>query len=222
MSATSSGLPRSLEVVLALALLVVAASFLAAISMLVRLTSPGPVLFRHRRVGRNGKPFTLLKFRTMYVGEAGPHVTASTDSRITPVGRMLRKTKLDELPELWNILRGDMAFVGPRPESPVYVDLASRVWQDVLRVRPGLTDPTTLRLRNEEDLLAAVGAEHEEFYRKILVPYKLQGYCAYLSSRTWSSDLVVLCRTVYGVLLPSTLPPPTLEDILRATKQEHR
>jgi lipopolysaccharide/colanic/teichoic acid biosynthesis glycosyltransferase len=163
-----------------------------------------------------------LKFRTMYVGKAGPHVTASTDSRIMPIGRMLRKTKLDELPELWNILRGDMAFVGPRPESPMYVDLASGLWQDVLRVRPGLTDPTTLRLRNEEDLLATVGAEHEEFYRRVLVPYKLLGYCAYLSSRTWSSDLLVLWRTVYGVLLPSTLPPPALEDILGATKKEHR
>jgi lipopolysaccharide/colanic/teichoic acid biosynthesis glycosyltransferase len=221
MTASSKGLPQSLEVAVALLLLIVAAPLLIAAAALIWLTSPGPVLFRHRRVGKDGRPFTLLKFRTMHEGGTGPEVTATADPRITPVGRVLRKTKIDELPELWNIVRGDMALVGPRPESPAYVDLADSQWQEVLRVRPGVTDPTTLRLRNEEELLAAVGGEHEAFYRNILVPYKLHGYRLYLTQRTWQSDVVVLWRTLYGVLLPWTLPPPVLEEILRPREATH-
>jgi lipopolysaccharide/colanic/teichoic acid biosynthesis glycosyltransferase len=156
----------------------------------------------------------MLKFRTMRTGSMGPHVTAKTDRRITTIGRILRKTKLDELPELWNIVRGDMALVGPRPESIAYVELENELWNDILRVRPGVTDPMTLRLRNEEELLATAGLDHEAFYRAYLVPFKLCGYREYLAVRTWKTDIAVLLRTVVSVILPHTAPAPTLEEVV--------
>lgn len=211
-----SGLPRWLEVGLALIGLFLASPVMLVALVAVRLTSVGPVLFSQIRIGRAGKPFTLLKVRTMTPGETGAEITASGDARITAVGRLLRKAKLDELPELWNILRGDMSFVGPRPEVPRYVDLTDHRWQRVLSVRPGLTDPITLRLRNEEELLAAVADDREEYYRTILQSYKLRGYWAYLVRRTAWSDIELLLRTIAAVLVPSFEPVPTTEEIERA------
>jgi lipopolysaccharide/colanic/teichoic acid biosynthesis glycosyltransferase len=144
----------------------------------------------------------------------GTEVTARGDDRVTPVGRLLRRTKLDELPELWNVLRGDMAFVGPRPEVPRYFDAADPRWRAVLGARPGLTDPVTLRLRNEEELLAGVAGDREAFYRAHLQPWKLKGYAEYLARRSWRSDLAVLCETARAVLRPASAPAPTIDDIL--------
>ncbi len=127
---------------------------LAAVAIVA--TSGWPVFFRQTRVGRDGKPFTLVKLRSMRASTEGPQVTARRDPRVTAVGTLLRRTKLDELPELWNVLRGDMSFVGPRPEVPGYVDLANPVWARVLKARPGLTDPVTVRLRDEEALMDGV------------------------------------------------------------------
>jgi lipopolysaccharide/colanic/teichoic acid biosynthesis glycosyltransferase len=143
----------------------------------------------------------------------GPEITAKADPRITGVGRLLRKSKLDELPQLWNVVRGDMSLVGPRPEAIRYVDLNDGLWRDVLRVRPGITDPVTLRLRNEEELLAAVPGDRDAFYRAHLVPYKLTGYREFLAGRTARCDLAVLWRTVLGVVFPDRLPPPRLDEI---------
>lgn len=210
------GLPRWLEVGLALTGLCLASPVMFVALVAVRLTTSGPALFRQVRLGRQAKPFTLVKFRTMTVGEPGAAVTARGDSRITPVGRLLRKSKLDELPELWNILRGDMSFVGPRPEVPRYVDTSDPRWQRVLSVRPGLTDPVTLRLRNEEELLAAVTGDPEDYYRTVLQPYKLRGYWAYVRRRTAWSDLRVLLLTLVAVLLPRRDASPTPEEIERA------
>jgi lipopolysaccharide/colanic/teichoic acid biosynthesis glycosyltransferase len=207
------GLPRPVQAAAALALLVAIAPLLCAIAIAVGLTSRGPVLFRHRRVGRGGTQFDLIKFRTMRSGANGPDVTAKADPRITAVGRILRKTKLDELPELWNVVRGDMALVGPRPEAVQYVDLSSDLWRSVLRVRPGLTDPVTLRLRNEEAVLVVAGSDYESFYRRFLLPYKLRGYQEYLSIRTATSDLAVLWLTVLAVIFPARVHPPSLEEI---------
>jgi lipopolysaccharide/colanic/teichoic acid biosynthesis glycosyltransferase len=144
----------------------------------------------------------------------GAEVTAGDDARVTRVGRILRKAKIDEIPELWNILSGDMSFVGPRPEVPRYVDPADPRWAAVLRARPGLTDPVTLRLRNEEALLAGVPGDPETFYRTCLQPYKLRGYAAYLDSRSWRTDLRVLVETIRAVLRPGSAPPPALADVL--------
>jgi lipopolysaccharide/colanic/teichoic acid biosynthesis glycosyltransferase len=136
----------------------------------------------------------------MRVSRGGPEVTARGDARITPVGRFLRATKLDELPELWNVARGDMSFVGPRPEVARYVDLQDPLWQEVLMVRPGLTDPTTLSLRDEESLMAGVDGDPDRYYREALQPEKLRGYVDYLRRRTWKSDLGVIWRTILVIL----------------------
>jgi lipopolysaccharide/colanic/teichoic acid biosynthesis glycosyltransferase len=195
-------LPRWFEVAVATLGLIVGAPLLVAVAVAVRLSSPGPVLFRQERVGRGGRLFTMYKFRTMVVNGGGPHVTASGDPRVTGVGRWLRRLKLDELPELVNVLRGDMSLVGPRPEVPRYVDLADPCWQVVLQVRPGITDPVTVRLRHEEELLAAQGGDPEVYYRQVLQPAKLRGYVEYLEGRTWRKDLGVLVQTALAVVTP--------------------
>jgi lipopolysaccharide/colanic/teichoic acid biosynthesis glycosyltransferase len=146
----------------------------------------------------------------MRVAPEGNQLTASGDARVTPVGRWLRRLKLDEIPQLWNVVRGDMSLVGPRPEVPRYVD-DSPLWQQVLAVRPGLTDPVSLRLHDEERLLASV-ADKERFYRERLLPWKLRGYCDYLARRSWATDLGVLVATTFAVLRRPV--PPTLEEIL--------
>jgi lipopolysaccharide/colanic/teichoic acid biosynthesis glycosyltransferase len=197
--ADRGGLPRVAETALALAGLAVSSPVFLVAAVLVAATSPGPVLFRQRRMGFGGRPFTLLKLRTMRVAPEGVQLTASGDARITPVGRWLRRFKLDEIPQLWNVVRGDMALVGPRPEVPRYVDASDPLWQSVLSARPGLTDPVTLRLRDEEALLAGVG-DVEGYYRERLLPWKLRGYRDYLARRTWTSDLGVLGATVLAVL----------------------
>jgi lipopolysaccharide/colanic/teichoic acid biosynthesis glycosyltransferase len=209
-----SALPRPIDVAVSLAALTLAVPLLAISAVAVALSSPGPILFRHQRIGRGGRRFAMLKFRTMRAGSSGPQVTAKRDPRITGVGRVLRKTKLDEVPELWNVVRGDMSLVGPRPEAAQYVDASSPLWRDVLAVRPGVTDPMTLRLRNEEELLALAGTDHEAFYRRYLLPYKLQGYREYLSARSWKSDLRVLWLTALGIVFPGRVPPPSAEEIV--------
>ena len=147
----------------------------------------------------------LYKFRSMRVAPLDIEVTAGDDPRITPIGRILRRTKVDELPELWNVLRGDMALVGPRPEVPKYVDLADPRWSVVLKVRPGLTDPTTLEHIDEESLLAAVSGDRDEYYRCEILPRKLEGYIAYIEQRSWLTDLRVLVKTA-GILFRHRSP----------------
>ncbi|MFL6201258.1 MAG: sugar transferase [Thermoanaerobaculia bacterium] len=209
------GLPRAADAALACLGLAAASPVLLVTAGLVAATSPGPVLFRQQRAGRGGKPFTLLKLRTMRTAwggtPEGSQLTAAGDARITPVGRWLRRFKLDEIPQLWNVVRGDMSLVGPRPEVPRYVD-ESPLWQQVLSARPGLTDPVTLRLRDEEALLAGVG-DAERFYRERLLPWKLRGYRDYLERRSWIADLGVLGATALAVLRLRRPVPPTLEEI---------
>ena len=155
----------------------------------------------------------MYKLRTMTAASVGPQVTAGDDPRVTPIGKFLRKTKLDELPELWNILKGDMSLIGPRPEVPRYIDLDDPVWRLVLEARPGIADPMTLRLRNEEALLVEVEGDREQFYLETLLPFKLEGYLDYLQARSWRSDLKVLWQTIVAVALPYKAPLPTLEEI---------
>ena len=208
-----SGLPRQAEAVIALAGLVMAAPLIALAAIAIAVTSRGPVIFRQKRMGLKGRPFTMYKLRTMRVANSGPQVTAGDDVRVTPVGKFLRKTKLDELPELWNVLKGDMSLIGPRPEVPRYIDLEDPVWRLVLEARPGIADPVTLRLRNEEALLVEVEGDRERFYLETLLPFKLEGYLDYLQARSWRSDLKVLWQTVIAVAFPNKTPLPTLEEI---------
>jgi lipopolysaccharide/colanic/teichoic acid biosynthesis glycosyltransferase len=201
-----TGLPRSFEIAVSVAGLIVLAPLILIASAAIAVTSGRPVFFRQKRIGQQGRVFVLNKLRTMKSGPAQLNVTAGGDPRITPVGRILRQTKIDEIPELWNVLTGDMSLVGPRPEVPAYVDFKLLAWQKVLRARPGITDPVTLRLRNEEKLLARVIGDPEKFYLEKLQPLKLAGYLEYLDKRTWRSDLATIFRTLECVLFPSRAP----------------
>lgn len=211
------GLPRWAELPVAALTLAACLPLLLVLALAVRLTSPGPALFRQPRVGRGGRTFEMLKLRTMRRQDpaaGGSPITAGGDQRITPLGRWLRASKLDELPELWNIVRGDLSFVGPRPEVPAMVDLEDPRWRRVLAVRPGLTDPVTLRLRNEEAMLAKVPpGELEDFYRQVLQPWKLDGYLEYVSRRSPASDLRLIWRTLSAIADPRRSPPPGLDEI---------
>lgn len=213
----TEGFPRSVEAAAALAGLLLTAPLIILSALAIVLSSPGPAFFLQERRGRNGRLFLLCKLRTMRVGGDGPQVTASGDGRITQVGKLLRMAKVDELPELWNVLRGEMALVGPRPEVPRYVDLENPLWHRVLEARPGITDPVTLRLRNEEVLLAEVRGNREKFYLETLQPFKLRGYLEYLTGRNWWIDLKVLCKTCYAVIVPEVAPPPTVWEILTSS-----
>ncbi len=197
------GIPRWAEALLAFVGLVMALPFIAVLGLAIAVFSQGPIIFRQKRVGQHGRLFDLYKLRTMRPSDGGPQVTSSSDERITRVGRFLRRTKLDELPTLWNVLRGEMALVGPRPEVPRYVKLEDPIWQAVLAVRPGLTDPVTLRLRNEEELLAGIKTDTESYYVNELQPLKLKGYVAYLAERTWRTDFDVLGQTIVEIAIGS-------------------
>jgi lipopolysaccharide/colanic/teichoic acid biosynthesis glycosyltransferase len=200
-----AGLPRSLELVLAGGFLVILSPLLVVCAVLVITSSAGPVFFRQLRVGRNGKVFRLFKFRTMRVSQNGLLITASTDYRITPIGRFLRKWKLDELPELYNVLKGEMSFVGPRPEVPELVDLSCPLWGIILSARPGITDPVTLTLRDEEAVLA-MAEDKEHYYRAVIQPYKLKGYIRYLEVKSFWRDIAVIVRTLKVILSPRREP----------------
>lgn len=207
----NKGLPRGIECLLAAIGLVVLFPLLLVCALLVSLSSPGPVFFRQKRVGRYGEIFTLYKFRTMYASNNGLPITAATDVRITPIGRILRKSKLDELPEFYNVLRGEMSFVGPRPEVPELVDLSNPAWKTILRARPGITDPVTLRLRNEESVLAKV-EDKETFYREVVQPYKLRGYLDYLQKKSLATDVGIVILTAKVIMIPQT-EPPAFEEV---------
>jgi len=192
---------RIVDFVLSALGLVVLSPLLLLIAVLVRLTSPGPAFFRQLRVGRNGRSFILLKFRTMTVlqdAEKGS-LEVGSSARVTRVGRVLRKTKLDELPQLWNVLKGDMAMVGPRPEVRKWVDAYPDHWGRILTVRPGITDPGAIEFRNEEDILAAQ-SEPETYYRNVILPRKLDLYEEYVQTRSFWGDLWILLRTVWAVI----------------------
>lgn len=208
-----AGIPRFIETPLACIGLLLVLPLLGVVALAVRLSSAGPVVFRQLRVGRHGVDFALLKFRTMRVGEAGLQITAKDDRRITPLGRWLRKLKLDELPSLWNVVRGDMSLVGPRPEVPRFVDKEDSMWRRALSVRPGLTDPVTLWLRNEEELMESVPGDRERFYLEQLQRCKLAGYLEYLERRSILTDFSVILQTVLMVVMPALSPAPSLREI---------
>lgn len=165
----------------------------------VKLDSPGPALFRQTRVGRFGVPFTIHKFRTMRVAP-GAAITVGADPRITRVGHVLRQTKLDELPQLWDVLRGAMSLVGPRPELPHYVALyPADLRERVLAVRPGITDPASLAFSHEAELLAAAGDPERE-YREVVLPAKLRLSADYAARASLATDLHLILVTLWRVL----------------------
>ena len=162
-----------------------------------------PVLFRQMRVGVNGSDFLLNKFRTMRVVREADSGTfdAGDMSRITKIGAFLRKTKLDELPQLWNVFKGDMSFVGPRPEVRKWVDIYPERWAKVLTVKPGITDPASIYYRNEEELLAQAD-DPVACYRDQILPHKLDLYEEYVRTRTFWGDILLIFKTIMLVLFP--------------------
>jgi lipopolysaccharide/colanic/teichoic acid biosynthesis glycosyltransferase len=192
-------LRRTLDFVASWAGLVVLSPLFLLLGVWIKLDSPGPVFYRATRVGKNGQLFRLYKFRSMVAGadRHGPGITASGDTRITAAGRFLRRSKLDELPQLINVLKGDMSLVGPRPEDPRYVALYTDVQRQVLRVRPGITSAASLAYRHEEQLLA--GADWETVYREQVLPAKLAIDLDYLARRTLISDLKLIMQTIAAV-----------------------
>jgi len=207
------GLPRFVEATAAAAGLLLAAPLLLLSGLVVVATSRGPALFLQTRSGRGGRPFVLFKLRSMREA-SGPQVTARGDPRVTRFGRFLRRTKLDEVPQLWNVLRGEMSLVGPRPEVPRYVDLENPLWKRVLAVRPGMTDPVSLLLRNEEEILGQAEGDRERFYRETLLPFKLRGYVRYLARRSAWSDVRVLFQTLTSFFWRPKERPVGLTEIL--------
>jgi lipopolysaccharide/colanic/teichoic acid biosynthesis glycosyltransferase len=192
---------RAGDVVVSFAGLVLCAPLFAIAAAAIKLDSRGPVLFRHRRAGRNLKPFYILKFRTMVDGaaETGPEVTIGADPRVTKLGRLLRKSKIDELPQLLNVLRGDMSIVGPRPQSYSYIPYYSdEDLQTILSVRPGITGPTQLWLRHEEDLLASQ-PNPIRFYTDELLPLKISSDKDYVKSRSILMDIEICAKTISAV-----------------------
>ena len=187
---------RLLDVVLSAALLAVLSPVLAVIGVFVRVTSPGPALYRSRRVGRDGAEFTMYKFRTMRGGEptAGSRITARNDARVTGLGRFLRSARLDELPQLWNVLRGEMSLVGPRPEDPRFVRLYTPQQRAVLSVRPGIAGPAQLVYRDEARLLPA--SDPEAAYSRDIMPRKLEIDLDYVRHRSLRGDALILLRTL--------------------------
>lgn len=163
----------------------------------VRLQGGPGVLFRQARIGRAGRPFTILKFRTMRAGTGGPLITASGDARVTRVGRTLRRFKLDELPQLWNVVRGDMSLVGPRPELPVYVAEYAAVYRRLSAMRPGITDWASLTFRDEEALLAQ-HASKPNYYTTVVLPRKLLLARMYRRYASPALDLRLVLATVFA------------------------
>jgi lipopolysaccharide/colanic/teichoic acid biosynthesis glycosyltransferase len=166
----------------------------------VKVDSSGPVFFRQERVGQNGRTFRVLKFRSMVSHDPGPAVTTATDPRVTRAGKWLRASKIDELPQLVNVLVGDMSLVGPRPEVPKYVELWGLVAQsEILAIRPGITDPASIAFRREAELLAGVD-DPERLYREEILPAKVKMYRDYVATRTRLGDLRILGQTLKTVL----------------------
>lgn len=171
---------------------------LAVVAVLVKVKMPGgPVIFRQRRVGRNGRLFTMYKFRSMTVGHGGSSVSVAGESRITPLGAKLRHYKLDELPELWNVLIGDMSFVGPRPDVPGYADALKGEDREVLQLRPGITGPASLKYRDEEELLAKQ-SNPQRYNDEVIFPDKVRINRYYLHHYSFLKDIQMIFCTVLG------------------------
>ena len=223
---------RIFDLLGAIVLLLLFFPLMLAVALTARLTSRGPVFFRQRRPGRNGREFSILKFRTMVDsrGDPGPMLTRAADPRVTRFGRHMRRWKLDEFPQLWNVVAGDMSFVGPRPQP-------TRLWQQpaiqkaaacVLSVRPGITSQATLNFRHEEELLAPLSSEEvEDVYMRSIMPLKLKMEMDYLESAGFFSDLRIILKTTLRVfgrreendLLKQHLPVAEEEEYLPIAEQ---
>jgi lipopolysaccharide/colanic/teichoic acid biosynthesis glycosyltransferase len=191
-------LKRAFDILASFFGLLVLSPFLLVAGLLVKFSSEGPILFRQARAGRHGIPFTIYKFRTMFVDHGGSSVSVKGERRITPIGAVLRKLKIDELPELWNILIGDMSFVGPRPDMPDYASRLQGEQREILSVRPGLTSPASIKYAREEELLSR---EHDplKYFDEVIWPDKMRINLEYVNDRSFVGDIKLIVRTLFGM-----------------------
>ena len=215
---------RTIDVLFSLSVIIILAPVFALLAVLILIDDGWPVVFSQERVGAGGKTFRILKFRSMRRESSGRLITAAGDPRVTRVGAVLRKLKLDEIAQFFNVLRGDMSLCGPRPEVPGYVDLNDPVWQAVLRVKPGITDPASLCYLNEEELLAQ-SDDPERTYRQTILPEKLAISLRYQSTRSLRTDFKLILLTArhsithersHGQSLEKTL----LEEVLHGRRMQ--
>lgn len=192
---------RAFDVVFSLLGIVAFLPVMVLCAVLVKFTSTGPIIFRQQRVGRDFQPFHILKFRSMVVDapSQGAQITVDRDPRITGIGRVMRKLKLDELPQLFNVLRGDMSFVGPRPEVQEYVDLFRDDYKTLLSVRPGITDPGSIAFRHEEDILAAAADPRLAYVAEVL-PEKIRLSKVYVVNSSIWLDIQLIFQTLLSVV----------------------
>ena len=213
-------LKRGIDIVVAGIMLVACLPLLVMCAVLIKLDSRGPILFRQARMGRDAKVFNLLKLRTMRAGEDGPAITLGPDPRITLVGGWLRRWKLDELPQLWNVVRGEMSLVGPRPVIPELAREFAPGYRDLLRVRPGLTDPATIQYCREVEILSRVN-DPLSYFKTVVTPEKLRISRDYLLCATILSDFRIMIETAQALLSAprSHAPAPRLETLRRPASQ---
>jgi lipopolysaccharide/colanic/teichoic acid biosynthesis glycosyltransferase len=198
-SLTDATLKRALDFVVSAALLLVLLPVIVVLAVAIKLDSRGPVFYRCRRVGRNGAELQMLKFRKMQDGATGPALASASDERFTRLGAFLARTKLDEVPQLWNVLRGQMSLVGPRPEDPSFIALHPDEYAQILTVRPGITGYCQLAFARESEILDA--SDREKHYVERILPQKVRLDCLYASHRTFGVDVGILWWTAKTVLL---------------------
>jgi lipopolysaccharide/colanic/teichoic acid biosynthesis glycosyltransferase len=188
---------RAFDVVMALLGLVLLSPILFAAALMIKFDSPGPIFFIQERMGRHFKPFFICKLRTMVHGglSGGAPITFGNDPRITRVGRYLRKTKIDEIPQLVNVLRGEMSFVGPRPEIRKYVELFRQDYEEILKIRPGITDMASLKYQDEAGVLGQSADPEDEYVRRIL-PDKIELAKEYVARSSFLFDIGVIVKTI--------------------------
>jgi len=174
------------------------------VAILIKLKMPGPVFFKQKRVGQHGNLFTVVKFRTMTVNHGGNTISVKGESRITPLGATLRKYKLDELPGLWNVLKGEMSFVGPRPDVPGYADKLTGEDRRILVLKPGITGPASMKYANEEEILAEQ-ADPVKYNDEVIFPDKVRINLKYLNNRSSFLDLKIIIFTIFGKKLKDSL-----------------
>lgn len=191
---------RAFDIIVSFLVILIAIPLWAVAAVAIKLDSTGPVFYRGRRIGKDGKRFVLYKFRTMVAdAHRGAAITLGNDPRITRVGRLLRWLKIDEMPQLINVVKGEMSIVGPRPEDPRYVAHYTPEQLRVLDVRPGMASPAFIKYRHEEELLTTAGDDHEQAYLSTILPDKLRMDLEYLDQQSFFFDLIVLAKAAISL-----------------------
>lgn len=189
---------RIFDIIASLLGLLIVLPILGIVALSIKIVMGDPVIFRQNRSGREGKLFTIYKFRTMTFNHNGNSITVKGEQRITPLGEFLRKYKLDELPELWNILKGDMSFVGPRPDVPEYMIKLVGEERLILKLRPGITSPASIKYYNEEAILAS-SSEPLKYYNEVIWPEKVRLNLEYFKSRSFFGDIIIIMKTIIKI-----------------------